>query len=192
MSSPDKSSDKCIICDTPVTTAEGGDDVICRTCALAKRLLESPNDERKSLSEESSVAAAITNGILAGAVSTVTWIVLAGVTPWLPSFLWCFIIGGMISSAIRVKLPNNSLHLLAAGVGSIGFVCSLIGVYGVRLRYINELQLAQGLPHLPIWPGRETFIQVLTAGETPIGFAQLVVLLVAIAAGGIIAGVIHD
>ena len=192
MSSADKLTGKCIICESPVTNADRGDNVICKTCALAKRLLESPKEEHKSLSEESSVTAAVVNGVLAGAVSTVTWIVLAGVTPWLPSFLWCFIIGGVISSAIRVKLPNNSLQLLAAGVGSIGFVCSLIGVYGVRLRYINELQLAQGLPNLPIWPGRETFIQVLTAGETPIGFAQLVVLFVAVAAGGIIAGVIHD
>ena len=68
----------------------------------------------------------------------------------------------------------------------------MLGVYGVRLRYINELHLIQGLPQLPLWPGRDTFIQVLTAGESPIGLAQLVVLFVAVAAGGVIAGVVHD
>ena len=192
MSIPDKPDDKCIVCDATLTYTEPNADTICKTCALAKRLMEPPKQGHLTSGAERSVAAAIVNGLLAGVVATTSWIALASLTPWLPSFLWCFIIGATISLAIRVKLPNNSLHLLATGVGTIGFACSMLGVYGVRLRYINELHLIQGLPQLPLWPGRDTFIQVLTAGESPIGLAQLVVLFVAVAAGGVIAGVVHD
>jgi hypothetical protein len=175
-----------------LTSTDKNESTLCKTCGLAKRLLEPSNGNSLTAEPSSSIVPAIIDGALAGAVATASWIILASLTPWLPSFLWCFIIGGLISFAMRVKMPSSRPDVLAVGIGLIGSIYALVGVYGVRFTYINEMQRARGLTELPLWPGRETFIQVLTAGETSIGIAQLVVLFIAVAAGGITAGVVAD
>ena len=183
---------KCSNCQASIGETEQQSGGMCKTCSLAKRLIETPEDNRPIPAKPGDLSLALTNGLFAAAVTTASWVILARLTPWLPSFLWCFIIGGAISLAITSKMKTIRSDQLTIGVGLIGSLSALTGVYLVRFRYINDVQLAQGLPNLPLWPGRETFIQVLTAGETPIGLAQLAVLFVAIAAGGITAGVMSD
>jgi len=192
MTAPKEQGLTCSNCEAPLVATEEQSAGMCKTCRLAKRLIETPEDNRPTSEKADDLSSAIISGIFAAAVTTASWITLAKLTPWLPSFLWCFIIGGAISFAITSKMKTIRPEQLTVGVGLIGSLSVMTGVYLVRFRYINDVQFAQGLPNLPLWPGRETFIQVLTAGETPLGFAQLAVLFVAIAAGGITAGVMSD
>jgi vacuolar-type H+-ATPase subunit I/STV1 len=192
MSEPADLHRRCTNCEAIISAETTTDSTLCKTCGLAKRLLEAPQEEAATSADAKSAIGALTDGLLAGVVTTTSWVILAAISPWIPSFLWCFFIGGAISFAMRSKMPKDRPDLLALGIGLIGSLSALTGVYGVRLRYINGLQQTQGLPELPLWPGRETFLQVSTAGETAIGFAQLMVLIIAIIAGGIVAGVLAD
>ena len=80
MSIPDKPDDKCIVCDATLTYTEPNADSICKTCALAKRLMEPPKQGHLTSGAERSVAAAIVNGLLAGVVATTSWIALASLS----------------------------------------------------------------------------------------------------------------
>ena len=169
----------------------------CETCERAARLMEreaakergenAPNHEPLPPLLTSVASALAAGGVVAG-----SWMMLGAHTPWLPSFLWCFLIGAAVSATLRPRKEGEiSAGTLAALIPLLSVALAIVGVFGVRARYINQLNSAMGLPTLPLVPDSHTIVQIITAGETPLGMGQLMVLTISALSGAVVAGLVR-